>query len=87
MGPQNQLNRQSTKEIECKGLCDDIKERRSFKSVARWTAQGRTNSGIKIMICSILFLHSEKEQFITISAGLQKTQPDHCYNSKALVLT
>ena len=65
MGPQNQLNRQSTKETECKSLYNDTERRRSSESVARQTAQSRTNSGIKIMICSPLFLHS-KEGWITV---------------------
>ena len=75
MGPQNQLNRQGIKRIECKDLCDDIK-RKSSKSIAKWTAQGRIDSGVKIIICSILFLYSKEGQFITISSRLLETQLD-----------
>ena len=56
--------------IECKGLHNDAKRRRSSKSVARWTAQDRTDSGIKIMIYSALFLHSKERQFTTICSRL-----------------
>jgi len=45
--------------------------------VARQTAQGGIDSGIKITICGALFLHSEERQFTMISLRLQKTQPDH----------
>ena len=52
------------------GLCNDIERRRSTKSVARGTTQGRTDSGIEITICSTLLLHSKEGQFIMIGSGL-----------------
>jgi len=45
--------------------------------VARGTTQGRTDSGIKIMICSTLLLHSKEGQIITTSTRLQEIKPDH----------
>jgi len=45
--------------------------------VTRQTAQGGIDSGIKIMICSTLFLYSEERWFTMISSRLQKAQPDH----------
>jgi len=73
----NQPNRQSTKRTECKSLCNDAKRRRGSKSVAKQTAQGRIDSGIKIMICSTLFLHFKEIQFTIISSRPQKAQLDH----------
>ena len=45
--------------------------------MARQIAQDKTNSRIKIMICSTLFLHSKERWFTTISSRVQKAQPDH----------
>ena len=46
------------------------KRGRSPKSIVRRIAQDKTNSGIEIMICSTLLLHSEKEWVIITSTGL-----------------
>jgi len=77
MEPRNQLNRQSTKKTKCKSLHNNTKRRRGFKSVAKQTAQDRTDSKIKIMICSAMFLYSEERKFTMISLRLQKAQPGH----------
>jgi len=45
--------------------------------VARQTTQGRTHSGIKIMISSTLFLYPKERWFITIDPRLQETQPGY----------
>ena len=77
MGPQNQSYRRGPKGTKCKSLYDDTERERSLELMVGWTTQDKTNSGIKIMICGTLFLHSKERQFITIGPGLQKAQPDY----------
>ena len=45
--------------------------------MVRQTTQDRTYSGIKIMICNILFLYSKERQFIMTGSRLQETQPGY----------
>ena len=45
--------------------------------MARGTTQDRTDSGIKITICSILLLHFKEGQIIITSTRLQEIKPGH----------
>jgi len=72
MGPQNQLNRRSTKGTKYKSLCNDNKERRSIESVVVQTTEGQTNSGIKVKICGTMLLYSKEGWITTIGIELQE---------------
>ena len=41
------------------------------------TARDRINSGIKVKICSILFLHLKERWFTMADTRLQETQPGY----------
>ena len=77
MGLRDKPDRQSTKEIKCKGLRNDFKGRRSLKSMARQTDQSKTYCRIKVKIHSTLFLHSKERWFTTIGSRLQEVKPGH----------
>jgi len=42
--------------------------------MAKWTAQDRTNSGIKFKICSTMLLYSKERQIPMISIGLLEVE-------------
>ena len=57
---QDKLDKESTKGVKCKGLCNDNKRRRSIESVIKQTTEGQTNSGVKVKIYSIMLLYSKE---------------------------
>ena len=58
--------------IKYKGIYNDPQRRESTKPVVRQTTQNRFNCGIKIKICSTLFLYSKEEWFTIVGSRLQK---------------
>ena len=60
--------------IKCKDICNDPQGRESIKPIVRQTTQSRFNYGIKIKICSTLFLYSKEGWF---TSRLQETQSSH----------
>ena len=45
--------------------------------MARQATQDRTHCGIKVKICSALFLYSKEGQFTMVGSRLQKVKPGH----------
>ena len=70
MGLQNKSYGKSSKETECQSICNDIKGRRSFESIAEQVTQSRLDSRIKVKICGTMFLYSEERWFIMASSRL-----------------
>ena len=85
MGSWNKSNGQSTQEIKYKGLDNDTKGRRSFKSIVEQTTQSRSNSGIKVKICSTMFLHFKEGWLPMVGSRLLKVKWGHNQGQNATI--
>ena len=70
MGSQDKPNRRSSKRIKCKGIYNNAKRRGSTKPIVGQIVESWFNCGIKVKICSTMFLHSQKKQFIMAGSRL-----------------
>ena len=77
MGPRDKSDGRSTKGAKCKSLCNDPKRRRSSKSMARQTTQGRTHCRIKVKICGILLPYPKERWFTMVGSRLQEVKLGH----------
>ena len=84
MRSQNKSYKKSSKGTEHQGLYDNIKRRKSFQSMVGQITQRNLNSGIKVKICSTMFLYSKERQFITAGSRLQETQSGHNKRQNAI---
>ena len=60
IGPWNKLNWRSTKGTEYKSIYNDYQRGKSIKLMVKQTTKDRINHGIKVKICSTMFLHSKE---------------------------